>query len=146
MHAPTLRQRSAGFSFLSSILPFFLFHISAPPSPKLCLPPQHSLFRGRLFIWAALPRWAARSLPLFSPSLWLSNHSFICSPHGDWGARGVRKGRAGGIIFSHLSEMMTWLLSSDHALQPVFYSPDRLTSLSLHLFYSLCPCTFYRAD
>lgn len=94
-------------SFQSSSFSLSCYFHSAPfsytsrPSqqcrlPSSLLPPHARSLREAIYL-NYTPHCAptcSKVCPSFFSSLWLLNHSFICSPHSDWGVKekGVRKG------------------------------------------------------
>lgn len=137
MHFGFRRLRGAAASFLSSFLPSVFFHAAA--FPEMLPSASHLLFRGGNLFEPHSPLCSKVSPSFLFLTVTLKSFLYLFTPRWlRWKREKERvMGReGGGIIFSHLSEMMTWLLSSDRALSPVFYSPDKWTSLSLHLFFS----------
>lgn len=121
--------------FFAIFAPFFPSHLGLPISPSplpslLLTPPPHAHSLGGIYLFEPHSPLCPDlqqgvSFFLFLSVTFKSFFYPFATQWLRWKRERSEEGGGGRIIFSYLSEMMTWLLSLDHASSPPFYSPDK---------------------
>lgn len=117
--------------FFAIFAPFFPSHLGLPISPSplpslLLTPPPHAHSLGGIYLFEPHSPLCPDLQQGVSFFLFLSVtfKSFFYPFATQWLRwKRERSEEGGGIIFSYLSEMMTWLLSLDHASSPPLLFP-----------------------